>query len=485
MLEKNTDIIVIGAGIGGLSFALYLNNLSPDLNIKILAKSEINTCNTRLAQGGIASVKFNTKDSFESHINDTYLAGHKKGNYEVIEKVIKDAPNRIQDLLNWGLKFDKNGNRFDLHKEGGHQYHRILHTKDQTGKSLHQCLLEKIKKIPSIQILEYHQVENIVKTDNGFKLKVANLNSKQYYQTTNSLGSIGEGIYFAHQLGLKIKDFEKIQFHPTSFNGININPSFLISEAARGLGAHLINEKHQRFVFKYNTRGELAPRDIVSNAIWKEISHQNNENIYLDFTHLNCKTIPEALPYIYKTCKSYGYDLCTDHVPIKPAAHYQCGGIQVNLNGESSEKGIFAIGECAYTGLHGDNRLASNSLLESLYFANSASKTIAKRKRFNRGESYVSLVSDTPFSVLSVTQKEYLSQCKETAKQLLSLAFENNNFKKYVHKTDILIKKFNATTTSLKSHPEVFETKVILKNVQYLLQKKMKQKSLGDKKIIT
>lgn len=491
MCKTHTDVIIVGAGIGGLSFAIYLNKLRPDLNLKIFAKTQITICNTRLAQGGIASVQTHTKDSFQSHIDDTYRAGHKKGNLEVIQKVIKDAPNRINDLMHWGLLFDKTNNKFDLHKEGGHQYHRILHTKDQTGKNLHECLIEKLKTASSVDILEYQQVENIEKIDKIFRLKISNIKTKQYNhiwsskviiatggcgqlftQTTNSLGSIGEGIYFANQLKLNIKDFEKIQFHPTSFNGVDLNPSFLISEAARGLGAHLINEKHQRFVFKYDSRGELAPRDIVSNAIWKEISIQQNENIFLDFTHLRSQELRNALPFIYKTCKSYGFDLSEHLIPVKPAAHYQCGGIQVNLNGETSEKSIFAIGECAYTGLHGDNRLASNSLLEALYFAHAAAQRIAKAYQSVENKSQNINLTKKPFSNISLNQEEALNRYRDYAKQIIVIAYQSDDLKKYYRNIIDLLEGFKSSRLSIKSHPQVFETKVILENIAYLLYKK-------------
>ncbi len=491
MFRTHTDIIIVGAGIGGLSFALYLSKLRPNLNLKILAKTQIKICNTRIAQGGIASVQTHTNDSFQSHIDDTYLVGHKKGNLEVIQKVIEDAPNRINDLEHWGMQFDKANNQYHLHKEGGHEHHRILHIKDQTGKNLHECLLEKLKTASSVDILEYQQVENIEKIDKIFRLKIANLKTKQYYhllsskviiatggcgqlftQTTNSLGSIGEGIYFANQLELKIKDFEKIQFHPTSFNGADLNPSFLISEAARGFGAHLINEKYQRFVFKYDSRGELAPRDIVSNAIWKEISIQKNENIFLDFTHLKSQELRDALPFIDKTCKSYGYDLSVNLIPVKPAAHYQCGGIQVNLNGESSEKSIFAIGECAYTGLHGDNRLASNSLLESLYFAHAAAQRIAKEYQSIENKSFNININKKPFSNISLNQVEALNHYIDKAKQIIIIAYQSVELKKSNREIIYLLEDFKSSKLSVKSHPKVFETKVVLENVAYLLNKK-------------
>ena len=398
---SKTDILIIGSGIAGLSLALKLKNLG---DITILAKKRMFETATTLAQGGIACV-MGEDDSFDFHIQDTLIAGDGLCKRETVELVVKTAPERIKDLINWGVSFDKdpdNPQKFHLTLEGGHSKKRILHVGDYTGRVIENTLIERVLETKNIKILENHFVVKLIGDKNNsekpsqvlgalaldlthvkpimFLAKVVVLCTggagKVYLYTSNPDTSTGDGIALAYNLGCRIANMEFIQFHPTCLYHPKAK-NFLISEALRGEGAILLNAEGRRFMHKYDpVRKELAPRDIVTRAIDMELKKTGADCVYLDITHLPSDYIKKRFPYIYETCLKYGIDITSQPIPVVPAAHYLCGGIYTNLWGQTDISNLFAIGECACTGLHGANRLASNSLLEGICFAHQASLKI-------------------------------------------------------------------------------------------------------------
>lgn len=398
-----TDILIIGSGISGLFFAMKTAKKRPDLSIVIMTKETAKNTNTQLAQGGIAVVTDLIKDSFNKHIHDTLRSGGGLCDKEIVNMVIKQAPERLQELIEIGTSFDKNEKgQWDLGLEGGHSQNRILHHKDSSGLEIERKLLKIIKKMPNIELLENHMVidlntetkKNKTTCTGAFfyerkhnRIKYIRTRSvilstggcgQLFENTTNPKIATGDGIAMAARAGAEIVDMQYIQFHPTALFTGKENPLFLISEAVRGFGAHIVNEEGKRFLFKYDIRGELATRDMVSNAINSELKLSEKDHVYLDCRHLNASEFYTHFPVIAAHCNELGIKPEKDLIPVIPAAHYQCGGIKVDENAATSIKNLYAVGECARTGLHGKNRLASNSLLEALVFAHQASENVDK-----------------------------------------------------------------------------------------------------------
>lgn len=399
-MRSNFDILIVGAGIAGLSQAITLAEKDNTLAIGVLSKSQLQETNTRLAQGGIAAVMSTQSDSYLAHIEDTLNASQQKADRDVVSFVVENAQNGIHQLENWGVKFDQYENSYHLGLEGGHSHARILHVKDQTGAAVHNQLLLEVKKHSGIILIEHCEVVELRLTKNkevGGALIYNNqdqtttlLKSKmvvlatggmgQLFQyTTNSSVATGDGIILAHDIGAEVNNLKAIQFHPTAFKEPNKNQLFLISEAVRGAGAYIVNEKEERFLFSHDEREELATRDVISAAIYQELKSSGAESVYLDCRHLPENELKSEFPFIYAYCLNAGLDLSQDLIPITPAAHYSCGGIQVNLHGETTVPHLYAIGECANTGLHGNNRLASNSLLEAIVFTQNVAKSITEK----------------------------------------------------------------------------------------------------------
>lgn len=402
-MTREYDFLVIGSGIAGLSYALRVADHG---KVAVISKTELKETNTAYAQGGIASVMYQP-DSFDKHIEDTLIAGDGVCNYDAVKKVISEAPDQINQLLEWGTRFDKkeDGN-FDLHREGGHSEHRILHHKDNTGAEIQRALIEEVQSHKSIDILEDHFAVDIITQHhlgkvtepwmkdiecygayvlNKKKGEVETILAKTtllatggigsvYQTTTNPLIATGDGIAMVFRAKGIIENMEFVQFHPTSLYNLSERPSFLITEAMRGYGGILRRINGEEFMEEYDERGCLAPRDIVARAIDNELKLRGDEFVYLDVTHKSAEETKQHFPNIYKKCKSVGIDITKDMIPVVPAAHYLCGGIKVDLNGRSSINNLYAVGECSSTGLHGANRLASNSLIEALVFADAASK---------------------------------------------------------------------------------------------------------------
>ncbi|MBL1411364.1 L-aspartate oxidase [Sphingobacterium faecale] len=398
MSERKVDFLIVGSGIAGLSFALKAAKLG---KVLIVTKSNEDESNTKYAQGGVAVVTDHT-DSFEKHIQDTLIAGDGLCNPQVVENVIKEGPARIEELIAYGTSFDReDSGSYDLAKEGGHSAHRILHYKDITGYEIERALLEKIHQEPNIEILTHYFAVDLItqhhlgkhvdkkSTDtacygiyafNTFTNNVEKFLAKVtlmatggaghvYSSTTNPTIATGDGIAMVYRAKGKVRNMEFIQFHPTALYNPSEYPAFLISEAVRGFGGILRRCNGESFMEEYDERGSLAPRDIVARAIDSEMKRSGVDYVYLDITHRNKADLLSHFPNIYEKCLSIGLDMTKDFIPVTPAAHYLCGGILVDEFGASSIANLYACGECASTGLHGANRLASNSLLEAAVYA--------------------------------------------------------------------------------------------------------------------
>lgn len=400
MAEK-TDFLVIGSGIAGLSFALKAAERG---KVCLISKVNIDETNTRYAQGGIASVMY-SPDTIEKHVRDTIAAGRGICNEEVVRMVVGEAPERIRELVEMGVDFDRTSEgRYDLAREGGHTEHRILHHKDNTGEVIEKTLIEKVRNHPKIQIRENHFAVDLItqhhlgevvdRTKKDIQCygayifdtkdnEVSTVLSKVtvvatggignlYHTTTNPVIATGDGIAMVYRAKGIIENMEFIQFHPTSLYNPGERPSFLITEALRGFGAVLRNSDGEKFMNRYDERGSLAPRDVVARAIDTEMKVKGDDYVYLDCTHLDPDELVENFPNITRKCLSLEIDITKDYIPVVPAAHYLCGGVKVDMNGESTIRNLYAIGEVASTGLHGANRLASNSLMEAVVYAHRA-----------------------------------------------------------------------------------------------------------------
>ncbi|MCQ2225698.1 MAG: L-aspartate oxidase [Paludibacteraceae bacterium] len=406
-MTKKYDFLVIGSGIAGMSFALKVAHKG---KVAILCKTQMAEANTHYAQGGVASVTKKT-DEFEHHVTDTLIAGDGICDEAVVRKVVEGAPEQIKQLVSWGVDFDKNEQgEYDLHKEGGHSDFRILHHKDNTGEEIQDSLIEAVKKHPNIDIYDQHfAIEIITQHHLGQLVKHTTPNIECYgayvldirtnhvhtflakitmvatggigniYQTTtNPPVATGDGISMVYRAKGLVEDMEFVQFHPTALYHPGDRPSFLITEAMRGYGGILRNKKGEAFMKKYDARGSLAPRDVVARAIDNEMKITGDEHVFLDVTHKDPETTKREYPTIYNKCLSLGIDITKDYIPVAPAAHYLCGGIKVDLNARTSIHNLYAAGECSCTGLHGANRLASNSLIEAVVYADAAAKDALK-----------------------------------------------------------------------------------------------------------
>jgi L-aspartate oxidase len=410
-MQHKTDFLVIGSGIAGLSFAL---KVAAKHRVFLITKANEDESNTKYAQGGIAAV-WNDADSIEKHVEDTLIAGAGLCDEKIVRKVITEGTERVKELIELGTKFDKApSGEYDLAKEGGHSEHRILHYKDVTGNEIERALISQIHKHPNITVLDHHFAIDII-TQHHLGVEVNSktkgiecygayvLNTKSYKietvlakitvmatggaghvyaTTTNPKIATGDGIAMVYRAKGHVKDMEFVQFHPTSLYNPVEHPSFLITEAIRGFGAVLktidtstsLSTGSKEFMQKYDKRGSLAPRDIVARAIDNELKMRGDDYVYLDCRHLDRKGFIEHFPNIYNKCMGLGIDPFVKMIPVVPAAHYLCGGILVDENARSTINNLYAIGECACTGLHGANRLASNSLLEACVFAHIAAE---------------------------------------------------------------------------------------------------------------
>jgi len=392
---KNYDVIIAGCGAAGLYAAI---NLPKELSVLILCKRELPLCNSMLAQGGIAGVYDSPSDNIQYHLNDTLIAGGFKNNADAVHTLVSEAAQDIERIIELGVDFDRNADgSYHRTLEGGHSHHRIFHHADATGKEITTTLLENVKSLPNVTIMENTIMCEVKQTSTGYSAflrlpdesyMTANCHfmilatggiGRVYQFTTNSAIATGDGITFAYEMGAKIKNLSYVQFHPTAFNNRETRECFLISEAVRGEGAYLLNCKKERFMHNYDERLELAPRDVVSHSIILESRKQNSTDFYLDISYKDSEFLKKRFPMIYNNLLEQGYDLTKEPVPIFPCQHYLMGGIDVDNNSETTLRNLFACGECSHTGVHGSNRLASNSLLEALVFSRHAAGCIASR----------------------------------------------------------------------------------------------------------
>jgi len=400
--ELKTDILVIGSGIAGLYFALKAAEIG---NVILITKKERSDSNTNWAQGGIAAV-LDENDTFESHIADTLNAGVGLCNQDAVSVMVKEGPAHISKLIDIGTHFTKKGEKLDLGREGGHSYNRIVHSADLTGHEVEQTLLTKVAESPNIRLLEHHFGIELI-TEHHLKCKTNDLTcygayaldskartikkilakatmlatggvGQVYQHTTNPSIATGDGIAMSYRAGAEIHNMEFIQFHPTTLYHPSAD-SFLISEAVRGFGGALRLKNGEEFMHKYDERKSLAPRDIVARAIDNEIKKSGEECVFLDVTHLDSESVIQHFPNIYNTCLEYGINITKSMIPVVPAAHYSCGGVATDLIGRTTLNRLYACGESASVGVHGANRLASNSLLEALVFSHRAFLDIKKR----------------------------------------------------------------------------------------------------------
>lgn len=397
-----TDILVVGSGIAGLSFALKTAQQFPDKKILILTKATEDESNTKYAQGGIAVVTDFLKDNFDKHISDTLIAGDGLCNREIVDIVVREGRERVNELISWGTQFDKDDEGdYKLGKEGGHSEFRVLHHKDVTGREIERALLEQVHHAKNIEISSHHFVIDLITQHHLGRIitrvtpniccygaYVLNLKTNQiekieskivvlatggfgqiYRATTNPDIATGDGIAMVYRAKGRVSDMEFVQFHPTALYEPGVSPNFLITEAVRGDGGILKSKDGKEFMSLYDERGSLAPRDIVARAIDNEMKKRGEDHMYLDCRHMDKDNFLHHFPNIYEKCKSIGIDVFKDMIPVVPAAHYACGGIKVDDYGRTSIQHLYACGECSSTGLHGANRLASNSLLEAVVFA--------------------------------------------------------------------------------------------------------------------
>ena len=474
-MVRKFDFLVIGSGIAGMSFALKVAHKG---SVALICKAGLEEANTYYAQGGIASVTNLKVDNFEKHIHDTMVAGDWISDPAAVEKVVKNAPSQIEELIKWGVNFDKKENgEFDLHKEGGHSEFRILHHKDNTGAEIQTSLIETVKKHPNITVFSnFYAVEIITQHHLGiivtrhtpgikcFGAYVLNEKTGEvdtflskitvmatggceavYNHTTNPLVATGDGIAMVYRAKGAVKDMEFIQFHPTALYG-------------------------EEFMQKYDPRLSLAPRDIVARAIDSEMKQRGEDHVYLDVTHKDPEETKKHFPNIYKKCLSLGIDITKDYIPVAPAAHYLCGGIKVDLDGQSSIKRLYALGECSCTGLHGGNRLASNSLIEAIVYADAAAKhAISVMDRYDFNEDIPEWNEE---GTISNEERILITQSMKEVNQIMEsyvgIVRSNLRLVRAWNRLDILYEETERLFKRVKASREICELRNMI-NVGYLI----------------
>lgn len=498
------DFLVIGSGIAGLSYALKLSDRFPGKKILILTKGNEDESNTKYAQGGIAVVTDFDKDNFEKHVEDTLIAGDGLCDEKIVEIVIKEGRVRVDELIQWGTRFDKDPEgEYKLGKEGGHSENRVLHHKDITGFEIERALLSAIHQRENIQMSSHHFVIDLItqhhlgriitratKDIQCFGVYVLNKKTNHiekilskttvlatggfgqvYKSTTNPTIATGDGVAMVYRAKGRVGNLEFVQFHPTALYEPAVSPSFLITEAVRGDGGILRNQKGEAFMSRYDPRESLAPRDIVARAIDNEMKIHGHDFVYLDCRHMDQDNFKHHFPNIYQKCLSIGIDVFKDMIPVVPAQHYACGGIEVDEYGRTSIQNLYACGECSNTGLHGANRLASNSLLEAIVFSH---------RIFEHVSSVIDQVEDIhdifpewnadgtshPKEMVMITQS--MRELKDIMSSYVGIVRNNTRLKRAQERLYLLFKEteemYNTTTIS----PQLCELRNLI-TVGYLI----------------
>ena len=509
-----TDFLVIGSGIAGLTYALKVAQAKPDKKVVVITKAQSDETNTKYAQGGIAGVWDDEKDSYDKHIDDTLIAGDGLCNEKIVEIVVKEGPERIREIIEWGARFDKDADGdYSLGKEGGHSVNRILHHKDVTGKEMERALLLAIQTLPNIQLITHcfvidlltqHHLGYLVTKSTldieCFGVYVLNLqnneiekitakivvlatggNGQVYRTTTNPIIATGDGVAMTYRAKGRIENMEFIQFHPTALFQPGVSPSFLITEAVRGDGGILRNKSGAAFMEKYDVRKDLAPRDIVARAIDSEMKKNGTEHVYLDCRHMPIDKFIHHFPNIYEKCLSIGIDVAKDMIPVAPAAHYSCGGIKTDEFARTSIKNLYACGECASTGLHGANRLASNSLLEAMVFGHRAYlNSIIRFEEMETDSSHgINWHGDKipdwnaegtgePKEMILITQS--LKELQQVMSDYVGIVRTNVRLSRALKRIDLLFEETEDLYRSTKVSPQLCELRNLI-SVGYLIVK--------------
>ena len=503
-----TDFLVIGSGIAGLTYALKTAKQFPKKKVLVITKTNADETNTKYAQGGIAGVWDEDKDSFEKHIDDTLIAGDGLCNKNVVEIVVKEGPERIREIIEYGASFDKNSaGEYALGREGGHSEYRILHHKDVTGKEMERALLDEVSKTSNIEIYNHCFVVDIITQHHlGFLVTkstlditcygvyVLNLNTNKiekilsnitllatggcgqaYRTTTNPKIATGDGIAMVYRAKGRIENMEFIQFHPTALYEPGVSPSFLITEAVRGDGGILRNKAGEAFMEKYDERKDLAPRDIVARAIDNEMKKGGNEHVYLDCRHMDKEKFIHHFPNIYEKCLSIGIDVMQHMIPVAPAAHYSCGGIKTDEHALTSIQNLYACGECASTGLHGANRLASNSLLEAMVFGHRAFldvvenyESLSKTFAVKEIPDWNATGTSDPREMILITQSQ--KELQQIMSDYVGIVRTDVRLARAMKRLDLLFIETEELYRSTKVSPQLCELRNII-TVGYLIVK--------------
>lgn len=501
-----TDFLVIGSGIAGITYALKVAEKCPDKKVTIITKTTADETNTKYAQGGIAVVNDLENDSFDKHIEDTLISGDGLCNEKVVEIVVTEGPERVNEIIAWGTDFDKDAEGdYKRGKEGGHSENRIMHHKDVTGKEIERALLKAIEDAPNIELLNHCFVVDVItqhhlgylvtKSTNNiecFGVYVLNLRSNQiekikakitllatggngqaYRTTTNPAIATGDGVAMFYRAKGKVENMEFIQFHPTAlFEPGNRGQAFLITEAVRGDGGILRNIHGEAFMERYDHRKDLAPRDIVARAIDSEMKRNGTEHVFLDCRHFDKEKFVEHFPNIYSKCLSIGIDITTQMIPVAPAAHYSCGGIKTDEWGRTSIQHLYACGECASTGLHGANRLASNSLLEALVFAHrcfiDATNTINNLHFNELIPDWNAQGTSEPKEMILITQS--LKEVQMVMSDYVGIVRNDVRLQRAMRRLDLLFEETQQLYQSSTLSPQLLELRNLI-TVGYLVVK--------------